>query len=123
METAAITPCSRVTNLAAQTEAETDIVDYSRITIDDPTLQGIELDLGNSASQQVEVSYLEGAAKGVVDSDQIHGFEGVVGSAGADDIQGSNTGNYLAGGAGDDTLSGFSGGAVMCSTIRPTYNR
>ena len=28
-----------------------------------------------------------------------------------DDIKGSNTGNYLAGGAGDDTLSGFSGGA------------
>ena len=91
-------------------KAETDIVDYSRITIDDPT-QGIKLDLGNSASQQVEVSYLEGASNLVVDSDQIQGFEGVVGSSGADDIQGSNTGNYLSGGSGDDTLSGFSGEA------------
>ena len=92
---------------SGSTEAETDIVDYSRITIDDPTLQGIELDLGNSASKAVEVSYLGGG----VDSDKIYGFEGVVGSDGADDIKGSNTGNYLAGGAGDDTLSGFSGGA------------
>ena len=91
-------------------KAETDIVDYSRITIDDPT-QGIKLDLGNSASEQVEVSYLEGASNLVVDSDQIQGFEGVVGSSGADDIQGSNTGNYLSGGSGDDTLSGFSGEA------------
>uniref|UniRef100_UPI004047606F hypothetical protein n=1 Tax=Limnohabitans sp. TaxID=1907725 RepID=UPI004047606F len=44
---------------SGSTEAETDIVDYSQITID-ATLQGIELDLGNSASKAVEVSYLGG---------------------------------------------------------------
>ena len=41
-------------------------------------------------------------------ADTIIGFEGFVGSRGADTIYGSNVGNFLAGGRGDDTIYGYS---------------
>jgi hypothetical protein len=78
---------------------ETDIVDYSQLDM------GITVDLGESASEEVFVIYKDGTT----DSDMIVGFEGVVGSAGDDDISGSNVGNVLVGGAGDDELRGYTG--------------
>ena len=78
------------------TTPETDIVDYSQ------TVSGITVALGHSAKDQVEVIYKDGT-----DRDLIFGFEGIVGSAGHDEISGSNIGNYLEGGVGDDILRGY----------------
>jgi len=77
---------------------ETDILDYSKVTG-----AGVTVDLGNSVSQLVNVTYSDNRS-----SDKISGFEGVVGSMGVDIISGSNAGNYLQGGAGDDILRGYS---------------
>ena len=88
--------------------AETDIVDYSQLDT------GITVDLGNWAAAPVSVSYKDGtivdaALTGRTQQDTLIGFEGVVGSRGADEISGSNVGNALAGGAGNDVLKGYSG--------------
>ena len=77
---------------------ETDIVDYSQLDM------GITVHLGDDASEEVFVLYDDGT-----DQDTIIGFEGVVGSGGDDDISGSNVGNVLVGGAGNDVLKGFTG--------------
>ena len=76
---------------------ETDIVDYSRLDM------GITVNLGDSARAPVTVVYKDGTTQ----ADTIIGFEGVVGSGGNDNIFGSNVGNALAGGAGDDELRGY----------------
>jgi len=75
---------------------ETDIVDYSQHNL------GITVHLGDDASKEVFVLYEDDT-----DSDIIEGFEGVVGSGGDDVISGSNVGNVLVGGAGDDELRGY----------------
>ena len=77
---------------------ETDIVDYSKVIG-----SGITVDLGNSVSKDVSVTYTDNRS-----FDVIRGFEGVVGSGGMDTISGSNAANYLSGGAGNDTLRGYS---------------
>ena len=77
---------------------ETDIVDYSKVIG-----SGITVDLGNSASKDVSVTYTDNRS-----FDVIRGFEGVVGSGVADTISGSNAGNYISGGDGNDTLRGYS---------------
>jgi len=77
---------------------ETDIVDYSKVIG-----SGITVDLGNSVSKDVRVTYSDNRS-----FDVIRGFEGVVGSAGMDTISGSNAANYISGGAGNDILRGYS---------------
>ena len=76
---------------------ETDIVDYSQLAT------GITVNLGYSAKAAVSVVYKDGTTQ----ADTLFGFEGVVGSRGNDNISGSNVGNALAGGAGNDELSGY----------------
>ena len=82
---------------------ETDIIDFSEVTFSEGTESGVIVNLGNSASATVNVLYDDGR-----EQDYISGFEGVVGSAGDDLISGSNTGNYLSGGDGNDVLRGYS---------------
>lgn len=77
--------------------SETDIVDYSQLSM------GVDIKLGDKANLAVSVGYKDGTT----DRDTLFGFEGVVGSGGADDISGSNVGNFLAGGDGDDVLRGY----------------
>ncbi len=80
---------------------ETDIVDYSQLST------GISVDLGAlgaDVSQGVTVDYLDSEK-----IDTLIGFEGVVGSGGNDLISGSDVGNALAGGAGNDVLRGYTG--------------
>ena len=89
---------------------ETDIVDYTRFTSSGASGSGVTIDLGNSVSKFVDVteSIYNNTINTIRIIDKIAGFEGVVGSAGNDVISGSNTGNYLHGGAGDDILRGYS---------------
>jgi Ca2+-binding RTX toxin-like protein len=82
---------------------ETDIIDFSEVTFSEGPESGVIVNLGNSASATVNVIYDDGR-----EQDYISGFEGVVGSAGDDRISGSNAGNYLSGGDGDDVLRGYS---------------
>lgn len=86
---------------------ETDIVDYSKVIG-----SGITVDLGNSVSKDVEVTYSDNLS-----FDVIRGFEGVVGSGVADTISGSNAGNYISGGDGNDTLRGYSLNNQGLSTV------
>ncbi len=79
---------------------ETDIVDYSQLNVAGNL--GITVDLGESAYEAVSVAY-DGK------TDSVTGFEGVVGSRGNDFISGSDVGNALAGGAGNDVLRGYTG--------------
>ena len=90
---------------------ETDIVDYSQIAT------GITVNLGDRANAAVSVVYKDGTTQ----ADTLFGFEGVVGSRGNDDIFGSNIGNALAGGSGNDELRGYTAGALGDKLYNQTY--
>jgi hypothetical protein len=90
---------------------ETDFVDYSQLAT------GITINLGDKANAAVSVVYKDGTTQ----ADTLFGFEGVVGSRGADLISGSNVGNALAGGAGDDELSGYTSGVLGDKLYNQTY--
>jgi hypothetical protein len=81
---------------------ETDIVDYSQTT------NAITVNLGNNASADITVS-----RAGLADGDVIAGFEGVIGSQGADTITGSGIGNFLAGAEGADQIFGMAGDDIL----------
>ncbi len=81
---------------------ETDIVDYSQTT------NAITVNLGNNASADITVS-----RAGLANGDEIAGFEGVIGSQGADTITGSGIGNFLAGADGDDRIEGMAGDDIL----------
>ena len=93
--------------------AETDFVDYSQLAT------GITVNLGDRANAAVSVIYKDGPTP--TQSDTLFGFEGVVGSRGNDDIFGSNIGNALAGGAGNDELRGYTAGALGDKLYNQTY--
>ena len=90
---------------------ETDIVDYSQLAT------GITVNLGDRANAAVSVVYKDGTTQ----ADTLFGFEGVVGSRGNDDIFGSNIGNSLAGGSGNDELRGYTAGALGDKLYNQTY--
>ena len=99
----------------ALVQTETDIVDYSRST------SAVRLDLGDfyiddsyNPAGWTEVHYDD-----LRDVDYIRGFEGVKGSLFNDEIAGSNVGNFIAGGAGNDILYGYS---PYVEGIDPLYN-
>ena len=84
-------------------ERETDIVDYSQLDVGVGIIVDLG-DLGEDVSEGVTVDYTYSTKE-----DTIIGFEGVVGSRGDDLISGSDVGNFLAGGAGNDVLRGYTG--------------
>jgi Ca2+-binding RTX toxin-like protein len=92
-------------------EGEFDVVDYlaeSLITTD-PVSVEVDLSAGSATIH----------AGSAVESDQVSGFEGIIGTIGADTLTGDGAANYLYGEAGNDLLHGLDGDDWMTGDEGP----
>ena len=76
-----------------------DVVDYSYAS------SGLTITLNNSTAP------ISVTVTATTDIDTIQNFEGILGGSGADSFTGDNQNNYLAGGAGNDTLNAIGSGS------------